>query len=88
MKMRRICATPHLGEELLEKMGIFERTPEKKVETPRKKGEPVKADLYRMITKAVMWRDYVKNFEEILIGQNAGFALGCVQIWETGGSIF
>ena len=48
----------------------------------------VKADLYRMITKAVMWRDYVKNFEEILIGQNAGFALGHVQIWETGGSIF
>ena len=48
----------------------------------------VKADLYRMITKAVMWRDYVKNFEEILIGQNAGFALGCVRIWETDGSIF
>ncbi len=42
MKMRRICATPRLGEELLEKMGIFERTPEKKVETPRKKGEPKK----------------------------------------------
>jgi len=37
MKMRRICATPHLGEELLEKLGIFERTTEKKVETPRKK---------------------------------------------------
>lgn len=45
MKMRRICATPHLGEELLEKMGIFERTPEKKVETPRKKGEPKKVDI-------------------------------------------
>ena len=40
MKMSRICATPHLGEELLEKMGILERTPKKKVETPRKKGEP------------------------------------------------
>ena len=41
-----------------------------------------------MITKAVMWRDCVKNFEEILIGQNAGFALGRIQILETGGSIF
>jgi hypothetical protein len=45
MKMRRICATPHLGEELLEKMGNFVKTPEKKVEAPRKKenrkkGEP------------------------------------------------
>ena len=29
----------HLGEELLEKLGILEKTPEKKVETPRKKGE-------------------------------------------------
>lgn len=48
----------------------------------------VKADFYRMITKAVMWRDCVKNFEEILVGQNAGFALGRVKIWETGGSIF
>ena len=27
-------------EELLEKMGILEKTPEKEVETPRKKGEP------------------------------------------------
>jgi len=49
---------------------------------------PVKADFYRMITKAVMWRDCAKNFEEILIGQNAGFALGRIQILETGGSIF
>lgn len=45
MKMRRICATPHLGEELLEKMGNFVKTPEKKVEAQRKKenrkkGEP------------------------------------------------
>lgn len=44
-KMSRICATPHLGEELLEKMGNFVKTPEKKVEAPRKKenrkkGEP------------------------------------------------
>ena len=38
----------------------------------------VKADLCRMITRAVMWRDCVKNFEEILVGQNAGFALGRV----------
>ena len=48
----------------------------------------VKVDFYLMITKAVMWRDCVKNFEEILIGQNAGFALGRSQILETGGSIF
>ena len=40
MKMSRICATPHLGEELLKKLGILEKTPEKEVETPRKKGEP------------------------------------------------
>ncbi len=39
MKMRRICVTPHLGEELLEKLGIFERTSEKEVEIPRKKEE-------------------------------------------------
>ena len=35
--MRRICATPHLGEELLEKVEILEKIPEKKVEPPRKK---------------------------------------------------
>ncbi len=40
MKMRRICATPRSGEERLKKMGIYEKTPEKKVESPRKKGEP------------------------------------------------
>ena len=48
----------------------------------------VEADFYLMITKAVMWRDCVKNFEEILIGQNVGFALGRIRIWETDGSIF
>ena len=40
VKMRRICATPRLGEELLKKMGILEKTPEKKVESPREKEEP------------------------------------------------
>ena len=40
MKMRRICATPRLGEERLKKMGIYEKTPEKEVESPREKGEP------------------------------------------------
>lgn len=40
MNMRRICAPPRLGEELLKKMGILEKTPEKKVESPREKGEP------------------------------------------------
>ena len=40
MKMRRICATPRLGEELRKKMGILEKTPEKKVEFPREKGKP------------------------------------------------
>lgn len=34
MKMRRICAPPHLGVELLEKMGILEKTLEKKLELP------------------------------------------------------
>lgn len=29
LKMRRICATTHLGEEL-EKLGILEKTPERK----------------------------------------------------------
>ncbi len=42
MKMRRICATPRLGEELLKKKGILEKTPEKKVESPREKGEPIR----------------------------------------------
>ena len=41
MKMRRICATPRLGEERLKKMGIYEKTPEKEVESPREKGEPI-----------------------------------------------
>lgn len=38
--MGRICATPHWGVELLEKVGFFWKTPWKRVEPPRKKGEP------------------------------------------------
>lgn len=45
MKMRWICATPYLGEELLGKVGIFERTPKKKVETPRKKENPLNRNI-------------------------------------------
>ena len=41
-----------------------------------------------MVIDAVMWRDCGKNFEEILVGQNADFALSHVRIWETDGSIF
>lgn len=40
VKMSRICATTRLREELLEKMGILEKTSEKEVESPREKGEP------------------------------------------------
>lgn len=40
VKISRICATTRLREELLEKMGILEKTSEKEVESPREKGEP------------------------------------------------
>lgn len=60
MKMRRICATPHLGEELLEKVGILEKTPEKKVEPPRKKGEPKKrrtvSVCFAMMISDAIWK--------------------------------
>ena len=36
-KMSRICAPPHLGVELLKKMGDFRKKPEKEVETQENK---------------------------------------------------
>jgi hypothetical protein len=35
--MSRICAPPHLGVELLKKMGDFRKKPEKEVETQENK---------------------------------------------------
>lgn len=33
--------SPEKKEELLKKKGILEKTPEKEVESPREKGEPI-----------------------------------------------
>ncbi len=60
LKMRRICATPHLGEELLEKMGILEKTPEKKVEIPRKEGEPS-----LLLPDSLKFYHYVHELKEV-----------------------
>ena len=71
--MRRIYATPRLGEELLEKMGILEKTPEKKVESPREKGEQKRWKLQKgELRLTIKNKQEIKTYSELVekVGDN------------------
>lgn len=73
VKMRRIYATPRLGEELLEKMGILEKTPEKKVESPREKGEQKRWKLQKgELRLTIKNKQEIKTYSELVekVGDN------------------
>ena len=71
--MRRIYATPRLGEELLEKMGILEKTPEKKVESPRENGEQKRWKLQKgELRLTIKNKQEIKTYSELVekVGDN------------------